>query len=247
MKPKFLILSGDGINCERDCALAIREAGGDPEIMHINDLALLDDTQLTQFQGAVFPGGFSFGDELGSGQVLALKFKYLLGTKLKYFTEKKLPILGICNGFQFLVKLGLLPDHSIGESVALVHNDHGQFIDRWIGLEVKESPCLWTKGIKNIELPIRHGEGRIHVKEDSVEMFEQFISEGLAPIYYSENINGSYKNIAGLCNKEGNIFGLMPHPEAALFPQMNPDRRKWKDDQQVLGLKIFENAVNHLR
>lgn len=246
MKANFLILSGDGINCERDCALAVNEAKGSSEIVHINDFHKLSKGQLEKFQGIIFPGGFSFGDELGSGQVLALKFENLYKEKLDYFLDKKLPIIGICNGFQFLVKLGLLPDPSLKNEVSLVENSHGKFLDRWIELKVNESPCIWTKGIDHISLPVRHGEGRLLVKSGFEEKMDQLISSGLAPLVYSEDINGSYKNIAGLTNQDGNILGLMPHPEAALFPMMNPDRRQWKKDQ-VLGLKLFENAIEYLK
>lgn len=246
MKAKFLILSGDGINCERDCSMAVKEAGGTEEIIHINELNNVSKEKLESFQGLIFPGGFSFGDELGSGQILALKFANLYNEKLNYFIDRKLPIIGICNGFQFLVKLGLLPDPTLKDDVSLIENNHGQFIDRWIELEVKDSPCLWTKGIERIQLPIRHGEGRLFIKPGSEEKFEKLVAEGLAPLIYAEDVNGSYKQIAGLTNRDGNILGLMPHPEAALFPMMNPDRRLWKTDQ-VLGLNLFQNAVNYLQ
>ena len=197
MKANFLILSGDGINCERDCSLAIKEAGGKSEIVHINDLRTISNEQLRDFQGLIFPGGFSFGDELGSGQVLALKFESLYKEKLDYFLNEKLPIIGICNGFQFLVKLGLLPDPSLRHEVSLVENNHGKFLNRWVELKVSKSPCIWTKGIDHISLPVRHGEGRLHVKSGNESRFDEHLDAGLAPLSYTEDINGSYRNIAG--------------------------------------------------
>ncbi len=245
---KALILTGDGINCETETALAFKELGVEPEIVHISDLIekkeLLEDSHIL-----ALPGGFSFGDEIGSGQILALKLKYALGDELKKFVEAKKPVIGICNGFQALVRLGLLPKPFRPRSMTLTHNRQGHFINRWVDLEVPTSNCVWTKDLKGekISLPIRHGEGRIVFKgneDDQKDLYKTLSTNGQIALNYSSDVNGSYAQIAGVCDPSGLIFGLMPHPEAAISFWHNPSGKE-KSDETGLGLLIFESGIKY--
>lgn len=249
---KILVLTGDGINCERETARAFSLAGGDPKIVHVNDL-LEAPSSLQQYQALAFPGGFSFGDDLGSGQVLALKIAQVLGDELRAFVSAKKPVIGICNGFQALTKLGLLPEPFGPRTMALARNDSGQFIDRWAPLEVeKNSVCIWTRNLVSegtFSLPIRHGEGRIVFSKGQEEnMHRELSQKGQVVLRYGEEVNGSYARIAGVCDPEGLVFGLMPHPEAAVSLLQYPDSSRLP--QRVgdgIGLRIFRNCITYLK
>jgi len=216
---KVIVLFGDGINCERETSLAFRELGADVQIVHINDL-LKKPVLLKEFDIMAIPGGFSFGDELGSGRLLALKIKHGLLDEFKNFVESKKPIIGICNGFQVLVQLGLFSKSD--ENLTLTYNESGNFINKWVDLEVEENTrCKWIdnsfKG-ETFRLPIRHGEGNFNTNNDQKkECLENLKLSGNIVLRYKENINGSMGNIAGICDDSGLVFGLMPHPEAAFF------------------------------
>ncbi len=244
MQPAFLVLSGDGINCERETAAALRDAGANAEILHINDLAAKPDT-LARFDGMAIPGGFSFGDELGSGQILALKIRHALGDAFFDFVAAQKPIIGICNGFQVLVKLGLLPYPATQKRVmALAPNLQGGFIDRWVTLQpAQNSICKWTEGMEAFDLPIRHGEGRVVFGDDAV--YDELKENGQIALTYREDVNGSHQHIAGLCDPSGLIFGLMPHPEAFVYQATNfaPQRDFMAAGA---GAQIFRNIVTYL-
>ena len=251
MSPKVLVLTGDGINCERETARAFALAGADPQIVHINDL-LEEPSSLRKYQAMAFPGGFSFGDDLGSGQVLALKISLQLGDELKAFVNAKKPVIGICNGFQALTKLGLLPQPFGERSVALARNTDGHFMDKWVGLEAeKNSVCLWTKDLGDAPfgLPARHGEGRIVFRKGEEESLHRQLSQaGQIALRYSADLNGSYARIAGLCDPTGHVFGLMPHPEAAVSLLQHPLSSRLADRAgEGMGLKIFRNCVAYLK
>lgn len=239
IKPKFLILWGDGINCENETARAAELAGGIAEKIHINEL-LRAPRRLRDFQALIIPGGFSFGDHLGSGQILALKMEMTLKEELQLFV-KRYPVLGICNGFQTLTKLGLLPDGNFQKSCALVKNEQGHFIDRWVTVERDEkSPCIWTRNLpQEFALPVRHGEGRFVCRDE--EVLQKLLTQGQAVLRYTEDINGATARIAGVCDPSGLIFALMPHPEAALHEWHLPYPGK------AWGLEFFKNAVNYLK
>lgn len=216
-KPLFIVVAGDGINCERETAAALNTAGATASIVHVNDV-LAAPEMLRSADGFAIPGGFSFGDELGSGQIMALKMKYRLGEAFYSMVRAQKPIIGICNGFQVLVKLGLLPFPDAPQRVtALASNQQGAFIDRWVRLKVEDSVCHWTSGMpkREIELPIRHGEGRIVFaagQEDDV--YRRLQRQRQIPLTYSEDVNGSFGRIAALTDPSGCVLGLMPHPEA---------------------------------
>jgi phosphoribosylformylglycinamidine synthase len=237
-RPRFLILWGDGINCENESARAVAAAGGEAETLHVAEL-LRAPARLGDYDALILPGGFSFGDHLGSGQVLALQLAHRLRPELEAFARAK-PVLGICNGFQTLIRLGLLPDADFQRKCALVGNAGGHFIDRWIELKTDfDSPCIWTRGLpERFFLPMRHGEGRLIAQEDG--LIDRLVERGQAPLTYCEDVNGSARRIAGVCDASGLVFGLMPHPEAALYDWQCPF------DAPSLGLQFFKNAVQYL-
>ncbi len=246
---KVLVLTGDGINCEEETALAFRELGVQTTIIHIQDL-ILNKNALNEHHILALPGGFSFGDEMGSGQILALKLKYELSEELNHFIEQKKPIIGICNGFQVLVRLGLVPKPFSPKQMTLTHNRQGHFINKWVDLVVPPSKCVWTKEIfgHHIQLPIRHGEGRIKFSGDDNEQRQLYINlleQKQIALSYEKDVNGSYEQIAGVCSPDGTIFGLMPHPEAAISFWHNPDGSH-KSEEKGLGLLLFEGGISYV-
>ncbi len=243
-----LVLTGDGINCEEETALAFKEEGAVSKIVHIADL-IAHPEQLHEAQILALPGGFSFGDELGSGQVLALKLRHALGAELKKFVDSGKLVIGICNGFQALVRLGLLPKPFQERTMSLTHNRQGHFLDKWVSLEVPPSACLWTKALqeKTIQLPIRHGEGKIVFAGDEASqqlIYETLQFNGQIALRYREDVNGSYGRIAGICDQEGRIFGLMPHPEAATSNWLLPSGAQ-KNDGKGLAALIFKSGIDY--
>ncbi|MCK5073188.1 MAG: phosphoribosylformylglycinamidine synthase subunit PurQ [Bacteriovoracaceae bacterium] len=246
--PGFIILSGDGINCENETALAFREVGANADIIHINEL-LERPHILKNYQGMAIPGGFSFGDELGSGQVLAMKIKYKLHDAMSEMVANGGAIIGICNGFQVLTKLGLLP--SVGEKrqASLTTNESGHFINRWVSLEKETNTvCKWLMDIPDtFSLPVRHGEGRlVFTSGEEESIFNKLSKNGQIALYYDEDINGSYKNIAGLCDESGMIFGLMPHPEASMFKEVAPIHSQ-SGTISTAGRYIFGSIVSYIK
>lgn len=244
---KVLVLTGDGINCEVETAEAFKQFEATTEILHIADLIERPEKLLSSHILA-FPGGFSFGDELGSGQILALKLKHTLGAELKKFVEDKKLIIGICNGFQALVRLGLLPEPFAPRSMTLTHNRQGHFINRWVDLKTPTSKCIWTNKIDSpFALPIRHGEGRIVFSGDEKTqnaLFEKLMANGQVALQYTEDVNGSYAQIAGVCDPTGRIFGLMPHPEAAMSAWLSPGGQE-KNSEVGPGAALFENGIKY--
>lgn len=245
---KALVITGDGINCEEETAQAFRDQGINAEIIHISDL-ITHTHRLRSAHILALPGGFSFGDEIGSGQILALKLKYSLHDELKKFIDDKKIIIGICNGFQALVRLGLLPEPFSERTLTLTHNRQGHFIDKWVDLKVGPSKCVWTKELEGsvIALPIRHGEGKVVFKGDEssqLNFYNTLMENGQVALNYLQDINGSYKEIAGICDPTGRVFGLMPHPEAATSEWLNPSGKNKSGDVGV-GAKIFSSAIKY--
>lgn len=252
MKARALVLTGYGINCENESKYAFDKAGGSADIVHINKLieqpGLLHDYNLF-----FIPGGFSYGDDLGSGKVLGNKIKNKLGNELLDFYNAGKLMIGVCNGFQVLVKVGLLPVPDFRQRVTLTTNDSGRFEDRWVFLRINEkSPCVFTKGMTSMLLPVRHGEGKLVMEEETRKEIwadnlavMQYIGPNGELSGYPYNPNGSTDGIAGLCDKTGRIFGLMPHPEAFNIPQNCP---YWPLGivKETLGLRFFRNAVEYL-
>jgi phosphoribosylformylglycinamidine (FGAM) synthase-like amidotransferase family enzyme len=239
MKTKALVITGDGINCERESARAFHEAGGEAFILHVNEL-LENPKLLREFAIFCLPGGFSFGDELRSGKILAEKMRSRLGEEFETFTKKGGFTIGVCNGFQVLIQLGAFTGISVERETTLATNDHGTFLDRWTCVEItrEASASPWFKGMSGkLMLPIRHKEGRIVLKSASAKTY--------IPLRYEEAVNGSFMQAAALMDSTGQILGLMPHPEAATHAFLNPCVQT-NDEKNLNALKIrklFENAV----
>ena len=231
--PRALVLTGFGINCEDETAHALRLGGASTELIHFNQLASKSGAQLEEFQMLAFPGGFAFGDDIQSGRVLANKFKYKLNDPLKKFVDAGKPIIGICNGFQVLVQLGVLPGFGNWErKMTLARNASGKFEDRWVRLRTEDSACPYARHLGTLSMPARHGEGQMvfssvkdleQMKEGSQIVFRYADAEGNAANTYPLNPNGSMESIAGVCNSSGNVLGLMPHPECHVRYTQSPD------------------------
>ena len=247
------ILTGFGINSDYESKTAFELAGAENvKRVHMNELISGRDS-LENYQVLMFPGGFSFGDDLGSGRVLANKFKYTLRDSLTEFINREKLIFGVCNGFQILVKMGILPAFDktyFDQTVSLVGNKSGQFESRWVTLKPKKSKCIWTKGYTfNLELPVRHGEGQFVVKDEAIRKRlwdEELVPFVYEPDEYPSNPNGALDSIAGICDESGHIFGMMPHPECHVNRYQHPH---WTRGVKPAtnGLNIFKNAVEFAR
>ena len=267
-KVKAIVLTGNGTNCEMEMAHACRLAGADDvDIVHISEL-LFGEKRLSDYTFLNLPGGFLDGDDLGSAKAGANRFLHariadsnemLIEELLKFIAEGKL-ILGICNGFQLMVKLGLLPalDGNFTQQCStLMFNDSGRFEDRWVYLKANEqSPCVFTKDIDIVYYPVRHGEGKFvpesevileEIEKKNLVALRYSTAEGAPTQDYPANPNGSIQAIAGLCNETGRLFGLMPHPEAFLHRTNHPRWTRETLPEEGQGLAIFRNAISFIR
>ena len=249
MNPSVGILAGYGINAEKELAEAFRRAGAEPEIVHLSDV-FADPARIGGWQILAFPGGFSFGDHLGSGKVLSHSVKIRLGDEIREHVERDRLVLGICNGFQTLVKMGILPNlsGSLEPEVSLVHNSGGRFIDKWVDLDLNpdnNSPWLSRLGGREISYPIRHGEGRFIFKDPEVQ--KSVLDQNLVALRYRDNPNGSELDIAAITDRTGRVFGLMPHPEAAVSPYQHPGWTRELPPEPTAGLELIRGAVEWLR
>lgn len=227
-KPRAIVVCGDGINCDAETAHALELAGFDSGRLHTSEF-LDNPGRLFEAQLLAIPGGFSFGDEIASGKVLALKIKRQVSDFLHAYIEAGGLVIGICNGFQVLVQMGLLPfsDSGAPRVVSLSRNIEGRFINRWVELEVSSSNASpFFQSLSRIHLPIRHGEGRLCVADNMDSKLAREIDRHIA-IRYAEDVNGSYERIAGLTNTRGNVLGLMPHPEAFVRWTQHPAWVSW--------------------
>jgi phosphoribosylformylglycinamidine synthase len=266
---KAIVITGNGTNCEMEMAHACRLAGAEEvEIVHISAL-LYGEKSLDDYDFLNLPGGFLDGDDLGAAKAganrilhasVAGKEEKLYDQFARFIRQGKL-ILGVCNGFQLLVKLGMLPGTAGKEgrqTTTLTFNDSGRFEDRWVYLKVNgASPCIFTKGLTGLYLPVRHGEGKFLTQDEGTrQTLHQ--SETIALQYshvdyrgptmdYPANPNGSVDAIAGICDPTGRIFGLMPHPEAYLHYTNHPRWTREKLPEEGMGLAIFRNAVTFIR
>jgi phosphoribosylformylglycinamidine synthase len=257
-RPKVAILHANGTNRDRDAALACEIAGGAPEIVHINQL-IARERDLLDYHMLVVPGGFSYGDDLGAGVLFSAELKHRFGDMVRAFVADGRPTLGICNGFQTLVKAGLfeLPDVAGHRPITLTYNERGDFECRWVLLEPnQQSPSIFTKGLTEpIYCPVAHGEGRFMVQDEATAgLLQQHNLIALtyqgaggrgqgASVAYPANPNGSALDIAGITNPAGNVLGLMPHPENHIFPWQNPQRHRGVVGLD--GLRLFANGIKH--
>lgn len=263
MKPKALIFAGYGLNCDEETKYAFETAGAKADIIHINDI--IDGLyHLRNYQILVLQGGFSYGDDTGAGNAFAWKVKNHLWNEILSFIQKDKLVIGICNGFQILVNLGLLPafDGNYGRrGVALIHNDSARYTVRWVDLK-RENKSPWLSGISTISLPIAHGEGKFYATKETLGRLKK---KNMIALRYIKgrmckwldlqaNPNGSLNDIAGITDETGRIFGLMPHPERACFFYQLPNwtfikeqckRKKERIPREGPGSKIFRNAVNY--
>ena len=264
--PNALVLTGYGLNCDNETAYAFELAGARSERVHINSL-INGSVNLEKFQILVFIGGFSWGDDHGAGVIQSVRLKTHIGDQILEFVAQGNLVLGICNGFQTLANLGLLPGLSQDyqkRSVALTFNDCGNFRNQWVTLKADpDSPCIFTRGIDLAELPVRHGEGKFYTDDATLTSLkanhqialQYALSDGrIADGCFPHNPNGSIADIAGICDPTGRIFGLMPHPEAYNHRTNHPDWTRRQEQQRRLGdpppethsvgIRLFQNAVD---
>ncbi len=256
--PRVLILRAPGTNCDHETAFAFQRAGGQPELVHIN--RLLEQPDLcSDYQVLCLPGGFSYGDDIAAGRIFATQIRHHLCETIAQFKAADKLVLGICNGFQILIKSGvLLPDDGQDtDSATLTWNDSGRFEDRWVNLVVRSDKCVFLQGIEQMYLPIAHAEGKFVTRSDQV--LQQLHDQGQLALRYGDaqgqtgdqilpfpvNPNGSMANVAGMCDETGRVFGLMPHPERHIEQTHHPRWTRGEGQPNGDGLALFENAVRY--
>lgn len=259
-RPRVLVLRSPGTNCEQESAYSFDRVGGESTILHVNRV-LESPYLLDNYQILCLPGGFSFGDDIASGRVFANKLDIQLADVLRGFVDRGCLVLGICNGFQVLLRSGLLSGAGAnGEETpvaTLALNQSGRYEDRWVHLRVDPSPCVFLRGISSMFLPVAHAEGRFVAKSASV--FDQLEAARRLPLRYTaaktgakieypENPNGAQGHVAGMCDTTGRIFGLMPHPERHFDGLHHPN---WTRQDEVPergdGYALFANGAAHFQ
>lgn len=254
MSPKVLILRAPGANCDREAAFAFECAGGQATLLHVNQL-LERPAALAEYQILCVPGGFSYGDDISAGRILANQIRHHLFDAMQQFKADGKLIVGICNGFQILIKSGLiLPDKADEPAATLAGNRSGKFEDRWVELARASDKCVWLRGIERMYLPVAHGEGQFIARDentlDALDRAGQLCLRYTNPdgssdaVAYPLNPNGAQRNVAGVCDDSGRVLGLMPHPERHVDPTHHPRwTRRDVQPEQGDGLRMFQNAV----
>lgn len=252
--PHVMIVRAPGTNCDQETAFAFQQAGAHAEVVHLNRV-LEQPALFDKYQILCIPGGFSYGDDIGAGKIFATQMRHHLSEMLGEFKSRDKLILGICNGFQVLIKSGILfPDGPRGPVATLTWNDCGQFQDRWVDVRVTHSQCVFLKGIERMYLPIAHAEGKFVVSDPAqlrawdaagqlTLRYGAAESAGEEELPFPQNPNGSMANVAGVCDDTGRVFGLMPHPERHIDPTHHPRWTRLPPRERGDGLAVFENAV----
>jgi len=248
-KVKTLVLRAPGTNCDAETVFAFQQAGSDVSLVHVNRLIRAEE-RLSAYQIMVVPGGFTYGDDISAGKVLANELRLKLAGDILRFIEDGKLILGICNGLQVLVKAGFLPEPSkSGEArLTLTNNDSGRFECRWVYLGVnKQSPCVFTRGMESLYLPVANGEGKIVTVGDGIKNANIALyytdAAGNTDVGYPDNPSGSERGIAGICDSSGRVFALMPHPERHIRGTQHPQWTRLGAREYGDGFQIFKNAV----
>ena len=246
---KTIVLRAPGTNCDAETVFAFEQAGSAVDLVHVNQV-IRHERRLADYQILVIPGGFTYGDDIAAGKVLANELQLKLGEDIRRFFEAGGLVLGICNGFQVLVKAGFLPEPQNGSRprITLAANDSGKFECRWVRLSVnKKSPCVFTEDMESMYVPVAHGEGKFVAEPDILPQINVVVryadEQGDAGAGYPHNPNGSIDNIAGICDSSGRIFALMPHPERHIRGTQHPQWTRLGAKQYGDGFKIFQNAV----
>jgi phosphoribosylformylglycinamidine synthase len=257
--PQAVVIRAAGTNCDGEMVRAFELAGADAQTVHLDRLVAEPD-RLDEFDLVAFPGGFSYGDDIASGRIFAMRARERLYPALRRAVERGCPMIGACNGFQVMVQIGLLPGPRAGETwpedrapeqtVALTENAGARFVDRWVGMRVEPgSTCVWTRGLERVEadvmqLPVAHGEGRLVTARPG--LLRELEDSGRVALRYTDNYNGSEGAVAGICDASGLILGLMPHPERYLEWNRHPYWTRLGDEVKkgkAPGLRMFVNAV----
>lgn len=258
MKPNVCILQSDGTNCDVELFYAFEKFGGNPRYVHVNEVRNKE-VRLKDFQILALPGGFSYGDDVASGKIWAIELISFLKDEIIQFRQKGGLIIGICNGFQVLVRTGLLPFGNLGKmDVTLAPNDSGHFECRWIKLQTEKSPCVFLQGRYEVGYySVNHGEGKFFskpqvikkVEDENLVVFRYVDANGKPTQSYPENPNGSLNAIAGVTDPTGRILGLMPHPEKFVditqYPNWRRESASWRTKPR--GAFIFEEMIRYMQ
>jgi phosphoribosylformylglycinamidine synthase subunit PurQ / glutaminase len=250
---RVLVLRAPGTNCDEETAHAFAVAGGLPERLHVNRVLELP-RKLEEFQVLCIPGGFSYGDDIAAGRILGNQMQHHLADALLAFRDAGKLILGVCNGFQVLLKTNLLAAaDERGPTATLTLNDSGHFEARWVSLAVIPSKCVFLQGIQQMDLPVAHAEGKFVTRDEQVfqrmESAGQFVlryrGAGQSPVPYPANPNGAMGDVAGICDATGRVFGLMPHPERFIDHTQHPQWTRQPRREGGDGIHVFQNAVRY--
>lgn len=258
---KVLVLRAAGTNCDQETLFAFEMAGAEGEDVHINRL-IEEPSRLSfkRYQVLAIPGGFTYGDDISAGRVLALQLRVHLLEPLLRFIDDGAVVLGICNGFQVLVKAGLLPrlNGGLQQTVTLMWNDSGRYEDRWVRLRCETDRCIAMERGETLFCPVAHAEGKFVAKDEATLrrleegghiLFRYITADGSVATSFPDNPNGSQNGVAALCDTTGRVFGMMPHPERHLFAYQNPfyHRRKRRTHCDGEGLRLFRRIVDYFK